>query len=84
MYLNVMAQTKALEALMERAATWPDEAQAELLKFMIDTEAKHFGVYRLTDEERAAVRKGLDDARHGRFASDEQMADLFNRFRRTA
>ncbi len=79
-----MSDTKTLEALMERAASWPDEAQAELVRFMIDTEAKHFGVYRLTDDERAAIRKGLDDARHGRFASDEEVADLFNRFRRTA
>jgi len=79
-----MSETKTLEALMERAASWPDEVQAELVRFMIDTEAKHFGVYRLTDEERTAIRKGLDDARHGRFASDEEIAELFNRFRRTA
>ena len=79
-----MSETKTLEALMERAASWPDEAQADLVRFMIDTEAKHFGVYRLSDEERAAIRKGLDDARQGRFASDEQVAELFNRYRRTA
>ena len=79
-----MTQTKALEALMERAASWPEEAQAELVRFMIDTEVRHFGVYRLTDEERAAIRKGLDDARQGRFASDEEIAELFNRYRRTA
>jgi predicted transcriptional regulator len=79
-----MSETKTLEALMERAASWPDEAQAELVRFMIDTEAKHFGVYRLSDEERSAIRKGLDDVRHGHFASDEEVAELFNRFRRTA
>lgn len=79
-----MSQTKTLEALMESAASWPDEAQAELVRFMIDTEARHFGVYRLTDEERAAIRKGLDDAKHGRFASDEAVAELFGRYRRTA
>ena len=79
-----MNETKTLEGLMERAASWPDEAQAELVRFMIDTEAKHFGVYRLTDEERAAIRKGLDDAKHGRFASDEEVAELFGRYRRTA
>ncbi len=79
-----MSETKTLEALMERAASWPDEAQAELVRFMIDTEAKHFGVYRLSNEERAAIRKGLDDAKHGRFASDEKIAEIFNRFRRTA
>ena len=69
-----MENTKTLEALMERAASWPEEAQAELVRFMINTEAKHFGVYRLSDEERAAIRQGLDDARNGRFASDEQVA----------
>ena len=79
-----MAETKALEALMERAASWPEEAQGELVRFMIDTEARHFGVYRLSDEERAAIRKGLDDVRHGRFASDEDIAELFERFRHPA
>ena len=39
-----MENTKTLEALMERAASWPEEAQAELMRFMIDTEARHFGV----------------------------------------
>ena len=79
-----MGEMKTLEALLERAASWPEEAQAELVRFMIDTEAKHFGVYRLTDEERAAIRKGLDDARAGRFASDEEVAEVFARFRRSA
>jgi hypothetical protein len=79
-----MAQSKTLDVLMERAASWPDDAQAELVRFMIDTEAKRFGVYRLTDPERAAIRQSLDDARNGRFASDEAMTKLFDRFRRTA
>jgi len=69
---------------MERAASWPEEAQAELVRFMIDTEAKHFGVYRLNNAERAAIQKGLEDIAAGRFASDEEAADLFARYRRTA
>ena len=69
---------------MERAASWPEEAQAELVQFMIDTEAKHFGIYRLSDEERTAIRKGLEDVEQGRFASDEEITDLFARFRRSA
>jgi hypothetical protein len=79
-----MTQTKTLETLMERAASWPDEAQAELVRFMIDTEAKHFGVYRLTDEERTAIRKGMSAARRGEFASDEEIAKLYNCYRRSA
>jgi len=76
-----MVDSKPLDALMERAASWPEEAQAELVRFMIDTEAKHFGVYRLSDEEREAVRKGLEDARQGRFVSDDDVAALFARYR---
>jgi predicted transcriptional regulator len=48
---------------------------------VIDTEAKHFGVYRLSDEEREAVRQGLADARQGRLATDEEVAAVFARFR---
>jgi predicted transcriptional regulator len=77
----VMADSKALKTLMERAASWPDEAQAELVRFMIDTEAKYFGVYRLSDEERAAVRKGIEAAERGEFASNEEIAALFRRCR---
>jgi predicted transcriptional regulator len=79
-----MAETKTLDALLERAASWPEEAQAELVRFMIDTEAKHFGVYRLSDDERAAIQKGLEDVKAGRFASDEEVAEIFARYRRTA
>jgi hypothetical protein len=79
-----MSDTKTLEALMERAASWPDEAQAELVQFMIDTEAKHFGVYRLNDDERAAIARGLEDIQQGRLARDEDVAALFDRYRRTA
>lgn len=79
-----MADTKSLDALLERAATWPEEAQAELVQSMLDIEVKYFGVYRLSDEERAAIREGLEAAKRGEFASDEQIAEVFNRFRRPA
>jgi predicted transcriptional regulator len=37
------------------------------------------GVYRLSDEERAAVRKGMEAARRGEFASDDEIVGLYNR-----
>jgi predicted transcriptional regulator len=76
-----MNDSKPLGTLLERAESWPDEAQAELVRFMIDMEAKHFGVYRLSDEEREAVRQGLEDARQGRFATDDEVTALFARYR---
>jgi predicted transcriptional regulator len=35
------------------------------------------GVYQLSDEERAAVRAGLDDARRGDFATDEELEEFY-------
>jgi hypothetical protein len=34
-------------------------------------------VYRLSNEERAAIREGLDAARRGDFASEEEIAELY-------
>ena len=77
-----MNEAKPFTALMERAASWPEEAQAELVQFMLDIEVKYYGAYRLDDEDRARIRKGLDDARNGRFARDEEVAALFRHYRR--
>ena len=70
-----------LEALLERVAAWPDEVQDELIEMIADIETRHFGVYRLNDEERAAVRRGLREMREGKLATDEQVAKVFNRYR---
>jgi predicted transcriptional regulator len=80
-----MTTTKSLEALVERAASLPEEAQEELVDAMaqaIDTiEAKHAGVYRLSDDERRGIERGLAAMRAGRFASEEQIAAIFRKAR---
>jgi predicted transcriptional regulator len=72
---------KALEILLERVATWPEEAQAELVESALTIEKKHLGVYRLSDEERTAVRRGLEEMRQGKFATEEEVAKVFSRYR---
>jgi predicted transcriptional regulator len=72
---------QGLEILLERVSTWPEEAQDEFVKSVADIESKHIGVYRLSDEERDAVRRGLADMREGRLASDTEVAAVFNRYR---
>jgi predicted transcriptional regulator len=47
----------------------------------IGIETKRTGVYHLSDEERAAVRRGLEEMRQGRLAIDEEVAAVFNRYR---
>jgi predicted transcriptional regulator len=72
---------KRLETLLDRVSTWPEEAQEELLQHVIDIEAKHVGAYRLNDDERACVRRGLEEMRQGRFATDEEVEAVFKRYR---
>jgi hypothetical protein len=63
---------QGIEILLERVLTWPEEAQAEFVRSIADIEARHFGSYRLSDEERDAVRRGLTDMREGKFATDDE------------
>jgi predicted transcriptional regulator len=38
-------------------------------------------VYELSDDERTAVRRGLEEMRQGKFASDEEVEAVFSRYR---
>jgi hypothetical protein len=72
---------KLVETLIERVADWPQDAQAEVVKSIVDIETKHFGVYKLSAEERAAIEEALEEMRQGKFATDEEVAAVFNRYR---
>lgn len=72
---------KAAETILDRIADWPKEAQEELMQSIIDIEAKHMGVYRLSDDERAAVREGLAQAERGEFVADDVVESYFNKYR---
>jgi predicted transcriptional regulator len=44
-----------------------------------EIEARRKGVYFMDDDERAAVREGLEQARRGQFVSDEEMDAFWKR-----
>ncbi|HTB02906.1 MAG TPA: hypothetical protein VK804_20775 [Bradyrhizobium sp.] len=67
--------------MLERVATWPEEAQEEFVRSVATIENKHLGAYRLNDAEREAVRRGLIEMREGKLASDSAVAAVFNRYR---
>ena len=71
-----------LKNIMERVENWPDEAQEEALESLLAIEQEFAEPYELTDEDRVAIDRSLDDLRHGRLATDEQVAAVFNRYRR--
>jgi hypothetical protein len=71
-----------ISSLLDRAATWPEEAQSELVQAMLEIEAKYGGVYHVDDEERAALDRSAEDVRLGRFATEEEVAEIFARIHR--
>ena len=72
---------KIVENILDRIADWPEAAQAELMQAVIDIEARHLGVYHLSDDERAAVREGLAQAERGEFVPDDVVAAYFDKYR---
>jgi predicted transcriptional regulator len=42
---------------------------------------EHFGVYRLSDDERAAIREGIAQAERGELVPDDMVAAYFQKYR---
>jgi predicted transcriptional regulator len=68
-----------LQNLFERIAALPDELLGEIEQSIDEIERWRGDVFRLTDEERAAVRKGMEAARRGDFVTDEELAAFYRR-----
>jgi predicted transcriptional regulator len=71
--------TKTLKDLLKHAETWPREDQDELAEYAREIEARRTGVYTMSDDERAAVNRGLAEADQGKFISDEIVAEADKR-----
>ena len=68
-----------LQNLLERIAALPEELLGEVEESLDEIERWRDGVFRLTEEERAAVRRGMDAARRGDFVTDEEVAAFYRR-----
>jgi len=67
----------ALKNMLPRIDEWPSEDQEALLEAARSIEAERSGSYQATADELAAIDRGLDDARAGRFPT----ADAVERVR---
>jgi alkylhydroperoxidase family enzyme len=65
--------------LLERVAALPEELLGDVEESIGELERWQGDVFQLTDEERAAVRKGMDAARRREFVSDEELAAFYRR-----
>jgi hypothetical protein len=71
----IVAMSPAVKSMLERVASWPAEDQEELSEFAREIEARRTGVYRLSEEERAAI----DSARRGPLVADEEVEAFWKR-----
>ncbi|WP_456637517.1 hypothetical protein [Bradyrhizobium sp. USDA 10063] len=72
--------TKSLQDILERAEKWPETAQAELAEIAREIDAEISGrAYAATPAELRGIDRGLKDAREGRFATSEQIEELFDK-----
>lgn len=62
--------------------SWPEEDQEELAALAREIEARRTGIYQLSEDERAAVRAGMDAATRGDFAPDDEIEDFYQLHRK--
>jgi len=71
-----------IEAVLERVKTWPKDRQEDAVEMLLALEREGTEPYILSDEERADIEAGIAEADRGEFATDEEVAAVFNRYRR--
>ena len=49
-------------------------------EYVKSVRTRRTGIYVMNDEERAAVREGMDQARRGEFVSDDEMDALWKKY----
>jgi hypothetical protein len=77
----VADMNEAIRNLLEQVTSWPEEDQEELAAYAREIEARRTGVYRLSDDEREGIERGLKAMRESKFATDEQVAAIFRKAR---
>ena len=72
--------TKLLEKAIEQARALPPEEQDALAAVLLTMTEDGAGIAPLDEEARTAIREGLEQARRGEFASDDEIERLWKRF----
>ena len=68
-----------LMAVLDRAATWPEERQRELAEMALEIEAEMSGQHYHADAEELVA---IDEALAGEVAPDHEVEEAFARLRR--
>jgi hypothetical protein len=71
--------TKLLEKAITKVRSLPEPVQDVVAEFLLGPNEQPTGSL-LNDEQWAEVRLALQEAHEGKFATDEEVADLWKRF----
>ena len=71
-----------VKAMLDRVLTWPAEAQEEAVASLATIEEQIRTLQRLSSDDRDALARSAEDVRQGRFATDDQVKAIFDRYRR--
>ncbi len=69
-----------INTILNSVRSWPQEDQEELVELVREIEARRTGIYVMNDEERAAVREGLEQAARGEFVPDDEMDAFWKKY----
>jgi len=70
---------KVLEDAIEKVRKLPEDRQAYVAEVLEHIAAAGSDIFTVPDEHRAAVLEGFEQADRGEFASDDQLAALWNK-----
>jgi predicted transcriptional regulator len=81
--MNSVLASKKLDQAMQCVESWPEKVQEELAEIILEIDARVTGGhYHASREELAGIDRGLEAARDGRFATDQQVEAIFAKHRR--
>ena len=72
---------KVLKDILTRVESWPEQAQEEAAASLQAIEEELRTPYQLTEADKAAIDRGLAAARKGEFATDQEVEDVFAKYR---
>jgi predicted transcriptional regulator len=72
---------KILKDILTRVESWPEPAQEEAAASLQAIEQELQEPHELTEVDKEAIDRGLEAARKGEFATDQQVEAVFAKYR---
>jgi hypothetical protein len=80
-WYNADMTKEQIKVMLDRILTWSPEAQEAAVASLQTIEEEFMGSHELSSEDLEALERSAEDVRHGRFATDEDVKRVFDRYR---